>query len=67
MHTLQQLNSIYNIINNNNLSIPTPNAKQLSTFIKYSALNINKNLPLEQKLILYYLDHLFNISKFSSK
>ena len=65
MHTLQQLNSIYNIINNNNLSIPTPNAKQLAIFIKYSALEIhNKNLTHQEKLIMYYLDHLFNISKF---
>ena len=62
MHTLQQLNSIYTIINNNNLNITTPNAKQLSTFIKYSSLNINKNITTEQKLTLYYLDQLFNIS-----
>ncbi|GAF79126.1 unnamed protein product [marine sediment metagenome] len=62
MHTLQQLNSIYTIINNNNLNIQTPNTKQLSTFIKYSSLNINKNITTEQKLTLYYLDQLFNIS-----
>jgi hypothetical protein len=62
MHSLQQLNSIYTIINNNNLNIQTPTTKQLSTFIKYSSLNINKNITTEQKLTLYYLDQLFNIS-----
>ena len=62
MHSLQQLNSIYTIINNNNLNIQTPTTKQLSTFIKYSSLNINKNITTEQKLRLYYLDQLFNIS-----
>lgn len=62
MHTLQQLNLIHNIINNNNLNILTPNAKQLATFIKHTNLNINKNISLEQKFILYYLDQLFNIS-----
>ena len=62
MHSLQQLNSIYTIINNNNLNIQTPTTKQLSTFIKYSSLNINKNKTTERKLTLYYLDQLFNIS-----
>lgn len=62
MHTLQQLNSIYTIINNNNLNIPTPNVNQLATFIKHTNLNVNKSISLEQKFILYYLDQLFNIS-----
>ena len=68
MHTLQQLNYLHTIIKKNNLNILTPNAKQLAIFIKYSALEIhNKNLTHQEKLIMYYLDHLFNISKFFAK
>ena len=68
MQTLQQLNYLHTIIKKNNLNILTPNAKQLAIFIKYSALEIhNKNLTHQEKLIMYYLDHLFNISKFFAK
>jgi len=68
MQTLQQLQSIYSLLKTSQTNIHKPTPKELAIFIKYSALELqNKNLTHEEQLIMYYLDHLFNISKFFAK